>query len=419
MNNLLETLNNPINKTIVIVILILAIIDLFFKKDLKSQIVSLGVLGTFIGIFMGLQDFNPNDMKNSINTILIGLKTAFFTSIAGMGVALFLSILQKISNKDIDDSENHGRVLAEISNKLNNLEKLDNSNNTDKIIGELERLRTIITDNRDESKKIATVLNELKENSSKENQALISILNLNFNKMNHSLEIAIEKLSKGATEEIINALKRVIEEFNQELQTQFGENFVKLNESVINLVQWQNNYKSHIQELENHLKLSTFSIEKSKDSLETISSKNQDILKVYQELKHIIDIYDRQINELNSHLQTYANLSSSAKEMFSSITHNISNTKSEFTNLTEHIKKENRKQIESSKETNKYIINNFQRNQKELELISNHFKNLGEQIPKALQISLENLNRGLTSLTTQFQKDYKEIMDRYRRDIQL
>ena len=415
--NFVEALTNPINLIIVSSILILAIVDFFMKKDLKSQIVSLGVLGTFIGIFMGLQDFNPSDMKHSIDTILIGLKTAFFTSIAGMGTALFLSIFQKLFNRDMDDSDNQDRILAEISNKLNYLVKLDNSQDTAKIIVELQKLRTVSSDNRDETKKITTITNELKVNSSKENQALISILNINFNKMNHSLEIAIEKLSKGATEEIINALKQVIEEFNQELQTQFGENFVKLNESVINLVEWQNNYKSHIENLEDHLKLSNYSISKSKDSLEIIASKNEDILKVYYELKHIIDIYDRQINELNSHLQTYANLSSSAKSMFSSITNNINNTKAEFKSLTKHIREENIKQINNSKETNRYILNIFEENQKRLELISNHFKNLGEEIPKALQISLEQLNRGLTSLTVQFQKDYKETMDSYKRGL--
>lgn len=74
---LLSALENRVNLIIVIIIFILAFIDVVFKKDLKSQIVSLGVLGTFIGIFMGLQDFNPANMKNSIDTILIGLKTAF------------------------------------------------------------------------------------------------------------------------------------------------------------------------------------------------------------------------------------------------------------------------------------------------------------------------------------------------------
>jgi len=61
---------------------------------LKSQIVSIGVLGTFVGIFIGLQSFNPEDIMNSVNDILAGLKTAFFTSIVGMSVATILSIVQ-------------------------------------------------------------------------------------------------------------------------------------------------------------------------------------------------------------------------------------------------------------------------------------------------------------------------------------
>jgi len=432
---LLSALENRVNLIIVIIIFILAFIDVVFKKDLKSQIVSLGVLGTFIGIFMGLQDFNPANMKNSIDTILIGLKTAFFTSIAGMGTALVLSIFQRLFNQNLDDAENQERILSEISEKLNHLEKLNQTEGTDKIIGELERLRTVQADTRDETKKIAISIDELRANSNKENRELIDILNINFDQMNGSLEIAIEQLSKGATEEIINALKQVIEEFNQELQTQFGENFVKLNESVINLVEWQNNYKTHIEHIENHLQLSNSSIEKSKESLEVISSKNQEVLSVYGELKDIISVYDRQIQELTQHLQTYAYLSSSAESMFSTITSNISQTKEEFTHLTEHIKEENSKQIDDSKKTTDKIANDikiktteiksnfdevsngFEKNKKELELISNHFKNLGEQIPTSLQVSLEALNRGLTSLTTSFQKDYKETMDNYRNGI--
>lgn len=422
---LLSALDNSINVIIVLIIFILAIIDVVFKKDLKSQIVSLGVLGTFIGIFMGLQDFNPENMKNSIDTILIGLKTAFFTSIAGMGTALGLSIYQKIVNNHLDDSENQKQILLAISEKLNHLEKLNQTQETDKIIGELQRLRTVASDSRDETKKVMIAIDAFKANSSKDNEALLLVLNTHFKKMNHSLEVAIEQLSKGATEEIINALKQVIEEFNQELQSQFGENFVKLNESVIHLVEWQNNYKTHIEHLENHLNISSSSIEKSKESLEVISSKNQEVLSVYGELKDIITLYDRQIQELTQHLQTYAHLSSSAENMFSTITSNISQTKEAFTHLTQHIKEENSKQIDDIKMKTTKIKSNFdevshgfEKNRKELELISNHFKNLGEQIPTSLQVSLEALNRGLTSLTTTFQKDYKETMDNYRNGIQ-
>ena len=89
-----DILLNPVNLVFVIIIFILAVIDQVSKKDLKSQIVSIGVLGTFVGIFMGLQSFNPEDIINSVNDILAGLKTAFFTSIVGMSVATLLSIFE-------------------------------------------------------------------------------------------------------------------------------------------------------------------------------------------------------------------------------------------------------------------------------------------------------------------------------------
>ncbi|MCV6608729.1 MAG: hypothetical protein OIF32_10985, partial [Campylobacterales bacterium] len=98
-SNLFDVLLDPVNMTFVVIIFILLIIDVKTGKDLKSQIVSVGVLGTFVGIFIGLQGFNPSDIINSVNDILVGLKTAFFTSIVGMSVATVLSIVEKLREK--------------------------------------------------------------------------------------------------------------------------------------------------------------------------------------------------------------------------------------------------------------------------------------------------------------------------------
>jgi len=401
---ILDYSNNMVNIVIFILILVFAFIDFFSKKNLKSQIISLGVLGTFIGIYIGLQDFNPDDMKNGINGILVGLKTAFFTSIVGMGTALFLSTKEKIYSKplktssiqesllfeisqkldnldkldnkndtdsivrelinlrtiqtnrqnetakiytsinEIKDNSNNREVLFQISKKLDNLDKLDNRKDTDKIISELEKLRAVQVNTRDETAKIYISIDELRENSNNENQRLIEILDVNFDQMNNSLKIAIDKLSKGATEEIIKALEHVIKEFNHELQSSFGDNFTKLNEAVVNLLEWQNNYKTHIEHIEKHLNISTSSIEKSKDSLEVISSKNEDILLVYKQLKNIIHIYQHQIKELNQHLETYSHLSDNAENMFFSITKNISKTTEKFEKLTDAISSSNQEQ---------------------------------------------------------------------------
>jgi len=102
-DSFLDVLRDPINIIFTIIIFILGFLDHKIGKDLKSQIVSVGVLGTFMGIFIGLQAFNPDDIVNSVNDILVGLKTAFFTSIVAMSVSTILSIMQKFNSKRDDE----------------------------------------------------------------------------------------------------------------------------------------------------------------------------------------------------------------------------------------------------------------------------------------------------------------------------
>ena len=49
-----------------------------------TAVSTLGVLGTFFGITMGLVAFDSGNLDQSIPGLLDGLKTAFFTSLAGM-----------------------------------------------------------------------------------------------------------------------------------------------------------------------------------------------------------------------------------------------------------------------------------------------------------------------------------------------
>ena len=63
---------------------------------IPSAVSTLGVLGTFLGITLGLLCFNTQDLTTSIPELLEGLKTAFFTSLAGMIASLVLS--KRINN---------------------------------------------------------------------------------------------------------------------------------------------------------------------------------------------------------------------------------------------------------------------------------------------------------------------------------
>jgi hypothetical protein len=53
-----------------------------------ALLASLGILGTFVGIVVGLLDFDPGRLDESIEGLLEGLKTAFVSSIAGILASL-------------------------------------------------------------------------------------------------------------------------------------------------------------------------------------------------------------------------------------------------------------------------------------------------------------------------------------------
>lgn len=69
----------------------------------SGVLVGLGLLGTFLGLTVGIQGFNTStasDIQASIQGLLDGMGTAFLTSLAGMGLSLFYTVfLDKPSRK--------------------------------------------------------------------------------------------------------------------------------------------------------------------------------------------------------------------------------------------------------------------------------------------------------------------------------
>ncbi|CAK0777851.1 conserved membrane hypothetical protein [Gammaproteobacteria bacterium] len=138
--------------------------------DCKSILTSLGILGTFVGIFLGLVGFNVEDISGSVPKLLEGLRFAFLLSIFGLFLAVFLHVIQTLweilfgtqaidpnlieSNKVQDFLK---QILSSIQEILKAIEK--GSQNTDHALNQsilsskeihnaLERFRTEIYENR-------------------------------------------------------------------------------------------------------------------------------------------------------------------------------------------------------------------------------------------------------------------------------
>ncbi len=65
-----------------------------FVSITPNILATLGVLGTFTGILIGLLDFNVDNIDDSVPLLLVGLKIAFSTSIVGMSAAIVFRSLQ-------------------------------------------------------------------------------------------------------------------------------------------------------------------------------------------------------------------------------------------------------------------------------------------------------------------------------------
>lgn len=348
-------------------------------QDYKSIIVSVGVLGTFTGIFIGLWGFDTSSIKDSVPVLLEGLKTAFITSIIGMFLSILLSSIQK--------SEGHGELEDELQvlNSINKqLEKLSTLDNIDEKLKNLDTLPLINTklDSMDTniktlSQDISSVKEEMKTNQS----MLFEFLEKSLNNVNQSLDEAIDKLAEGATQEIIKALENVIQDFNKNLTEQFGDNFKQLNESVKNMVVWQENYKNSIQELEIALNKAIDGIEATDEKLNNMTDNYQKIDTTHNKLNDIIKTNENQIKNIETHLKQMNEVGEKAKLMVDSIDTFSEKVKGSLSNQSETLN-------QLIKDSNK----------------------LKKEIEKQLPESLGELNKTLTSLTNKFRDDYNSFL---------
>ncbi|WP_223824199.1 MotA/TolQ/ExbB proton channel family protein [Candidatus Enterovibrio escicola] len=106
LKSLLREFNTDIvNSAILITMASIFVQGLWFKKAQQVEFVeyvpilltTMGIFGTFLGIVLGLLEFNQLDIEASIPPLLNGLKTAFITSLAGIFSSLIFKTLSTFS----------------------------------------------------------------------------------------------------------------------------------------------------------------------------------------------------------------------------------------------------------------------------------------------------------------------------------
>ena len=308
-------------------------------RDLRSIIVSVGVFGTFLGIFLGLQDFNTENISDSVPGLLEGMKLAFLTSVCGLGTSTLLSIIGALSGKEIPSEEHNALIGLEL--------------------------------------KLQTIINHMRENFDQNHDLLEEI--------KKDIKESLDQIGKSASEEIIEALNEIIQDFNKNLKEQFGENFKQLNEGVAKLLDWQENYSNQVKDNEQFLLTTIEELEKTKSNLDQSNELIGTVGRSMEEIKEGANIIGSQANLTNEALRAQKKLVEDLESTFERMEKDMNKVSDSISDISNEIK--------GSLTSQSQAVNQ----------LTNDIKN---KLPE----SLGQLEATLTGLTKQFGQDYERFL---------
>ena len=355
---LFESILNTFSPDVISNLIILCIIVVFafalyfsivnkakvFVSNAPMLLTSIGILGTFIGISIGLTYFDPNNIDGSIASLLNGMKTAFFTSLAGMALSIIFKILQpfvkKADGTEITEDVTFEELINTIHTQNESLKSLVSTiggESDTSILSQMKMLRTEINDSNKITQKIIVDINESLKVVIQHEETHKETFNEFMTELWRQLINFSEILSKSATEAVINALKQVIVDFNNNLTEQFGDNFKELNSAVKDLIVWQENYKSIIEKMTHQYEVSVKLIDDIEKSINNISDNASLIPKNMEKLCDITEIQQHQINELSERLDSFREIRDKAVEAIPVINSQIDKTISSVSEVSEKV----------------------------------------------------------------------------------
>ena len=378
---------------------------------------TLGVLGTFFGITMGLMAFDTTDLDKSIPGLLDGLKTAFFTSLAGMIGSMILSafIGRKQDEKEggISDINQAAGTICQAVKQMSDLNK-----------STIEKLASQMEEQEKDRKAFYSTMGSVME-SVKKTQASISESLLSINKSQSAVEsemhsVVINQRSQNevlfeATGSMINSIGRLEE--NSTTQTshlaatqksiveiaEFTHHIPDLVDLVEGTVGTQEEINTQVQKLKNILDGEVLQIEESMNKTNQLLERKFDefteLLKKSntEALVEVIDLVEGMVGtqeEINAQVQKLKNiLDGEVLQIEESMDKTNQLLERKFDEFTELLKKSN---TEALVEVMKKVTEEFQ-------------KQMNSLINKLIQENFDQLNRSVERLN-QWQQENKEMI---------
>ncbi len=238
------------------------LIDSVIHSERLSQVpgvmTGLGILGTFVGLSLGLQNFNTGttaQITGSIEPLMNGIKIAFHTSIYGMVFSLVFNYVYK---RRLDDAE------AALNMFLRNFRKYVLPDT------EKEGVNKLLDLQREQTMAITTLTDALTVNLP---EGLKTYLEPRFDHFDDT----IDSFSRMATRNQMDQLERVVDKFLTELNNTMGSSFANLSKVVNQNLYLQEANEAQLKEIYNKNALAVDGMEKTADEMAQVADRLKEI----------------------------------------------------------------------------------------------------------------------------------------------
>ncbi len=372
------------------------------SNHIPGIMTSLGILGTFIGLTLGLETFNPGDL-NSTTNLMNGIKTAFYTSIFGIIASIihnhfYQSDIEK-NNKALEDFYGvfYSKIAAEPDISFYNKVAYHNEH------------------------QVADISKALADN-------ITHAISLTINPIIEKLNTSIDKYIIDAVNAQSSTLEKIVNNFMDKLNKSMDDQFYSLSHSIRDMCTWQNE-----------------SVEKSKEILDLISDTTINLSEINTDMKEVETIrgeinkasagiisnaneYNAQfrtyLGELNSWIQELKIETKNHAECSKKITEYADSRQSEIADIigrVEHIVQElgsynnqTQRALEQYRDDNQKLLT-------VLNGITDQFNTYVKESNKGLEngiIKYESISQGLQKNTSDMTKNMEKIMGEAERMIQ-
>ena len=348
-------------------------INLKLLDSASGILVGLGLLGTFLGLTIGVSGFDSSNSENiqqSIQHLLDGMGTAFLTSLLGMSCSIIYTIIHK---NVINSIHNHLQDLSEMLDEIfyiddSELQEIKHKEIVERVVSALSNefdAKLVYTSETGEQVPIANAIREVLKENEEQSRALKSFSTDLAIELNNGFD---EVLSRQMQEKILPLMenvdattKAIIEHIDRMAQqvsspaTEMIQNVVdKLQHSLTDIISefktsLSNSTTSELDRIAEQLASASQNMADFPQQMGNISTTlQQSIKEVKAAISEIVQTSASATEKMGTFLNgTITGLSASVQQSFKEITDDVNNKQADLIALQEVTTTQTKKLLET------------------------------------------------------------------------